>query len=249
MMLPLALAAVALPCGLVAGLAADLLLAERLRGPAPPPEAPGGAALAHPPGRWPAGRPTAARGRRLLHPLLLGAASLGLALLPSLRDPLQLSQALLLLYLLYPLALLDLATLTIEPALVVGGVVLRMAVVLGLQRGAATDMLGGLLGGAGLLALVGFAYQWLREREGLGEGDAAVLGLICAFVGWQGILPVVLLATVSGVLAGVPALLLLRRPLNTPLPFAPFLCVGGLAVFLAQAQGWVLFGLLPRLVP
>ena len=249
MMLSLALAAVALLCGLAAGLAVDLLLAERLRGPAPPPETSDGAALAHPPGLWPAGRPSAAptRRRRLLHPLLLGAASLGLDLLPGLRDPLQLSQALLLLYLLYPLALVDLATLTIEPALVVGGVVLRMAVVLSLQRGAATDMLGGLLGGAGLLALVGFAYQWLRGREGLGEGDAAVLGLIGAFVGWQGILPVVLLATVSGVLAGVPALLLLRRPLNTPLPFAPFLCLGGLAVFLAQAQGWALFGLLPRL--
>ena len=51
----------------------------------------------------------------------------------------------------------------------------------------------------------------------------------------------------NGMRVHVPLLLALRRPLNTPLPFAPFLCVGGLAVYLLQAQGWSLFGLLPGL--
>jgi leader peptidase (prepilin peptidase)/N-methyltransferase len=256
MMVPLALSAVSLLCGVAAGLALNLLLEERaleLRpaaawsaGPAlQPADADPAARPAHrteAPGLWPL-----ARTLRWLNPLLLGAGCLALSRLPGLAEPLALSQALLLLLLLYPLALLDGVTLTIEPALVLGGMALRLAVVLGLQRGAASDMLGGLLAGAGLLALVGFAYRWLREREGLGEGDAAVLGLIGAFVGWQGLLPVVLLATASGLVVGVPALLLLRRPLHTPLPFAPFLCVGGLAVYLARVQGWSLFGLLPPL--
>jgi prepilin signal peptidase PulO-like enzyme (type II secretory pathway) len=228
---PLALAAAALLCGVAVGGAVAVLLRERWR------EELAGRAARH---RQP-GVPG------LVHPLVLGAASLALSRMPALAEPLALSQALLLLYLLYPLALLDVATLTLEPALVLGGIALRAAVVAGLQREAAADMLGGLLAGAGLLALVGFAYQWLRGREGLGEGDAALLGLIGAFVGWRGLLPVVLLGTATGLLVGVPVLLALRRPLNTPLPFAPFLCVGGLAVYLLQAQGWSLFGLLPGL--
>jgi leader peptidase (prepilin peptidase)/N-methyltransferase len=239
-----ALAAASLLCGVAVGLAVNRLLSERAhdegdRAPwdgAPCDEAPAYRAGLTPP-----------RALLLLTPPLLGAASLALSLLPALAHPLALSQALLLLYLLVPLALVDLATLTIEPALVLGGMALRMGVVLGLQLEAAADMLGGLLAGAGLLAVVGFAYRWLRGREGLGEGDAAVLGLIGAFVGWRGLLPVVLLATASGLVAGVPALLLLRKPLHTPLPFAPFLCAGGFLVYLVQLHGWSLFGLLPAL--
>jgi prepilin signal peptidase PulO-like enzyme (type II secretory pathway) len=248
MSLPLALAAAALLCGLAVGLATNFLLKERVR------EA---GALAD----WPADRPPllwraapAAEAPALpprtllwLNPPLFALAGLAMSRLPGLQEPLALSQALLLLYVLVPLALVDLATLTIEPGLVVGGMALRMGAVLGLQRAGASDALGGLLAGAGLLAIVGFAYQWLRGREGLGEGDAAVLGLIGAFVGWRGILPVVLLATATGLILGVPALLALRRPLHTPLPFAPFLCAGGLAVYLAQVLGWSLFGLLPAL--
>ncbi|HEX9841943.1 MAG TPA: A24 family peptidase, partial [bacterium] len=232
-----ALAAAAALCGLAVGLATNRLLAERR-------DAEGAARR----GTWGAaprdGRP---RGLWLASPLLLAAASVGLALLPGLERPLALSQALLLLYVLYPLALVDATTLTVEPALVLGGIVLRMATVLALQREAAADAFGGLLAGAGLLALVGFAYAWLRGREGLGEGDPAVLGLVGAFVGWQGLLPVVLLATAAGLVGGVAALLLLRKPLDTPLPFGPYLCAGGLAVYLAQAQGWLLFGAQPGL--
>lgn len=228
MPLPLVMATASLLCGLAVGEAVRWLL-PRPSGPAWEPRPP-----RHP--AW-----------RLLHPLVLGLASLGLSQLPALADPLALSQALLLLYLLYPLALLDALTLRIEPALVLGGIVLRVAFVLVLRRAEAADMLGGLLGGTGLLALVGFAYAWVRGREGLGEGDPALLGLIGAFVGWRGLLPVVLLGTATGLLAGAPGLLLLRRPLNTPLPFAPFLCVGGLLVYLLQVYGWGLFGFLPAL--
>lgn len=228
MPLSLILAAISLLCGLAVGGAVHWLLPEPLSKRR-------GLRRARPKWRW------------MIHPLGLGLASVALSRLPGLADPLALSQALLLLYLLYPLALLDALTLRIEPALVLGGIVLRAAVVLAVRRSEAADMLGGMLGGTGLLALVGFAYAWARGREGLGEGDPALLGLIGAFVGWGGLLPVVLLSTATALLAGAPALLLLRRPLNTPLPFAPFLCVGGLVVYLLQVQGWNLFGLLPAL--
>lgn len=252
-----ALAAASVLCGLAVGLATNRLLKQRIREGDP---FAGRADAADQvrqhglPPSWRRGdRSVRRRGWQhpramlVVNPLLLAGASLALSLLPGLSRPLALSQALLLLYLLYPLALVDLVTLTIEPALAIGGMALRLLVVLAVQREAAADMLAGLLAGAGLLAVVGFAYQWLRRREGLGEGDPIVLGLVGAFVGWQGLLPVVLLATAGGLLAGAPMLLLLRKPLHTPLPFAPFLCAAGLVVYLAQAHGWRLFGMLPAL--
>jgi prepilin signal peptidase PulO-like enzyme (type II secretory pathway) len=175
----------------------------------------------------------------------LGA--LALAFHPGLQGAAALAQALLLWCLVYPLAVVDLLTLTVEAPLLLAGLALRLAMVLIWQPAQALDMVGGALGGAGLLYLVGFAFRTLRGREGLGEGDAAVMALVGAFVGWQGLLPVVLLASVAGLLVGFPALLALRKPLHTPLPFAPFLCLAGLTIHLLLAGGWRVFGLLPAL--
>ena len=177
--------------------------------------------------------------------VVLCGGSFALALHPSLGTPLALSQALLLFYLAYPLAVVDLVTLTVEPALVLGGLALRMGVLGWADRAALPDMLGGALGGAGLLYLIGFAYRELRGREGLGSGDPGVLALIGGFVGWQGLPGVIVLGTASALLIGFPALLILRRPLDTPLPFVPFLCAGGCAVYLMRLHGIVIAGYIP----
>ncbi len=237
--------------GLAAGYAVQRLLRLRLAGlpTESPPESPvkmgtatggsgvsapaDGSVAASPPNPLPlAGR------LGWLHGLLLACVGAALVFHPGLGSPIALSQALLLLYLLYPLAWVDLLTLTVEPGLVIAGIAARMGSVLLFQREQALEMIGGMLGGAGLLYLVGFFYRELRGRVGLGDGDAALLGLIGAFVGWQGLLPVVILSAAGGIIAGAPALLLLRKPLDTPLPFAPFLCGGGLIVYLLQAGGF-----------
>lgn len=256
MTLQAALAAIALLCGVVAGLATNGLLARRLgnsRGIEPGSQASDPEHQREPASSSRHGNSVGPRhywqgfGSLLLNPLALGGSSLALAFLPQLQSPVALSQALLLLYVLYPLAILDAVTLTVEVPLVLGGLLLRMASLLTLQHGLVADMMGGMLGGAGLLYLVGFFYRWLRGREGLGEADAAVMGLIGLFVGWQGILPVILLSTVAGLLIGFPLLLARRKPLHTPLPFGPYLCAAGLLVYLARLEGWTAFGLLSAL--
>ena len=90
-------------------------------------------------------------------------------------------------------------------------------------------------------AAVGFAlfaglarlYHRLRRREGLGEGDAKLLGTLGAWVAWQGLPTVILYAAVSGL---VLALLLMVRgrhlELGLRLPFGPHLCLGGWLVWL-----------------
>ena len=99
--------------------------------------------------------------------------------------------------------------------------------------------------GAGLLFFVGFLYETFRHRQGLGEGDAAVLGLIGMWVGWQGLGTVLLIAAVTGIIIGGISLLKNREKnqkfttlLQTQIPFAPYLCLAGLTVYLLQETGY-----------
>jgi prepilin signal peptidase PulO-like enzyme (type II secretory pathway) len=144
------------------------------------------------------------------------------------------AQAVLLLLLLYPLAVIDLVSLVVETRLVLLGLALRFLGLALYEEQHLLAMIGGMLMGAGLFAMVEVIYRTLRGRRGLGEGDAAVMGLIGAFVGWEGVLPVVAAGAVAGLLVGLPALVLTRRSLATPIPFVPFLALAGMAVFLVQ---------------
>lgn len=166
--------------------------------------------------------------------VVVTGASVGLALLYQGAPWLELSQTLLLFYLLLPLTVIDLRSLEVESRIVVAGIVLRFCSLALLAPQQLAPMVGGALMGAGLFALVGFFYQTLRGRSGLGEGDVAVMGLLGAFVGWHGILPVAGLAALCGLLIGTPIMLALRRPLSSPIPFVPFLALSGLAIRLSQ---------------
>lgn len=87
----------------------------------------------------------------------------------------------------------------------------------------------------GFLALfaIDLAYRRLRHRQGLGLGDAKLLAGIGAWVAWQGLASVVLLAALSGLVFA-----LLGRSRGRPmhwlekLPFAPHLCLGAWLVWL-----------------
>ncbi len=92
--------------------------------------------------------------------------------------------------------------------------------------------LGAALGYA-MLAGVAWFYRRVRGREGLGLGDAKLMAVAGAWVGWQG-LPMVLLAGSVAALAVVAVMALRRGRLDwqAPLPFGPFLAVGLWLVFL-----------------
>lgn len=107
------------------------------------------------------------------------------------------------------------------------------------------NSLTGFVTGAGILYFVGFLYVTFRHRQGLGEGDPAVLGLIGFWVGWHGLGAVLLIAALSGIFFGGFSLLIQRKTnqkildiLQTPIPFAPFLCLGGLIVYFLQETGY-----------
>ncbi len=88
------------------------------------------------------------------------------------------------------------------------------------------DRLIGAAIGYGALFAIATLYRRLRGRDGLGLGDAKLLGAIGAWLGWQ-LLPLVLLvASVAGLVWAL-ALHLLGRKIDNSirLPFGTFLCL------------------------
>jgi len=90
------------------------------------------------------------------------------------------------------------------------------------------DALVGAVIGAGLLILLINFWFWLRNEEGMGLGDVNMLALIGAFLGWQGVLTTLFVASLTGALTGIALLLTSRVGLRSRLPFGVFLALGGL---------------------
>ena len=92
----------------------------------------------------------------------------------------------------------------------------------------AVDAVIGMLAGAGLLFLIAEAWLWLRGEEGMGLGDAKLLAMVGAFLGWQGALLALLVGVLSGAAVGVAMLVARRRGWRSRLPFGAFLALGAL---------------------
>ncbi|MFT3965009.1 MAG: A24 family peptidase [Sphingobium sp.] len=83
----------------------------------------------------------------------------------------------------------------------------------------------GAAAGYGALVLVAIGYRALRRREGLGLGDAKLLGAIGTWTGWAA-LPFVLLIASTGALAWTALMALRGDPVHggSRLPLGTFLC-------------------------
>ncbi len=81
------------------------------------------------------------------------------------------------------------------------------------------------------LWFVGFVYQKLRHREGLGLGDIKMVAMIGAFLGLQGVLLTLILGSLLGAISGLFYIVLTRKDASTyELPFGSFLGAAALLV-------------------
>ena len=103
-----------------------------------------------------------------------------------------------------------------------------------------------LLGGvvpAGTLWLLGWLFEKLRQKEGLGFGDVKMIAMVGAFLGLRGALLTVILGSVAGSVIGLVYIKATRRDAGEyQLPFGAFLGAAGIAVAMSgQDWYWSLF--------
>jgi len=103
---------------------------------------------------------------------------------------------------------------------------------LGLTDVAVTDAIWGAVAGYLALWAVYWAFKLVTGKEGMGYGDFKLFAALGAWFGWQGLLPVILLASVAGIVAGLAMKAASRLRQGGMVPFGPFLALGGLAAML-----------------
>ena len=90
---------------------------------------------------------------------------------------------------------------------------------------------------AGYLSLWGiyWLFKLLRDKEGLGYGDFKLTAAIGAWLGWQALPSVVLVAALTALCTAAVLVLAGRMKVEQPMPFGPFLAFAGfLTICLGQ---------------
>jgi leader peptidase (prepilin peptidase)/N-methyltransferase len=87
----------------------------------------------------------------------------------------------------------------------------------------------GFLIGGGVLYGIAFFYELITKREGMGGGDIKLLAMIGAFLGWQSLLFVLLVSSLTGAVVGVTIMLVRGQDMKYAVPFGPFLSMGAVA--------------------
>lgn len=127
----------------------------------------------------------------------------------------------------------DLQTMRLPNVITYPGIVLGLAVSVALPPGITSSVIGAALGAA-----VPWTIRWVWHRvtgvDAMGLGDVKMLAMIGAFLGWQQVWVVLLLATFCGALWGVTLIALGKRSFASRLPFGTFLA---LAAYVASVAG------------
>jgi len=106
------------------------------------------------------------------------------------------------------------------------------------------------LGSAVWGAIVGYLSLWsvyklykaATGKEGMGYGDFKLLAALGAWLGWQAILPIILMSSVIGAVVGITMKFTSGLRQGGYVPFGPFLAGGGVVVVLAGTErvlGWI----------
>ena len=94
----------------------------------------------------------------------------------------------------------------------------------------------GLVTGGGLIWLSRAISSWVLGQEALGFGDVTLMAMIGAFLGWQPVLIVFLIAPLCALLAGLLVRVLSKR---TYVPYGPYLSLAALIVLFSWRWIWM----------
>jgi leader peptidase (prepilin peptidase)/N-methyltransferase len=88
-------------------------------------------------------------------------------------------------------------------------------------------LIGAFLGYGSLWAL-NAGYRLLKNRNGIGMGDAKLLAALAAWLGLSAIPSILLLASTAGIIGGIIWLKWRGQQLQQAFPFGPFLAIAGI---------------------
>lgn len=86
------------------------------------------------------------------------------------------------------------------------------------------------------LWLVYWSFRLLTGKEGMGYGDFKLFAALGAWFGWQALVPIILLASVTGAVVGLAMKLGGKLREGGYLPFGPFLAASGLSALIFGPQ-------------
>ena len=90
----------------------------------------------------------------------------------------------------------------------------------------------GAVAGYLILWTVYWLFKLLTGKEGMGFGDFKLLAAIGAWLGWTLLPAVILLSAGVGAVIGIVLILVERHGRGTPIPFGPYLALGGLVALI-----------------
>jgi leader peptidase (prepilin peptidase)/N-methyltransferase len=102
-----------------------------------------------------------------------------------------------------------------------------------------TDLKSAVIGAiAGYLILwsIYWVFKLVTSKEGMGYGDFKLLAAIGAWFGWQLLPAVILLSSLLGAVIGISLIVFTKRGREIPMPFGPFLAIGGIAALFSGPQ-------------
>jgi leader peptidase (prepilin peptidase)/N-methyltransferase len=127
----------------------------------------------------------------------------------------------------------DAVTYPAIPAFFVAAILLRDV--------APLDLIFGVAAGYGIVAVTAELAWWILAREGMGYGDAKLLALVGALLGWRAVVFTFLLAPFFGLVIIVPVLVARRsRIRGVEVPYGPFLVGAALVYVFFGRQLWLL---------
>ena len=113
------------------------------------------------------------------------------------------------------------------------------------HQGLIRAVIGAALGG-GILYLTGVVGRLILHRDAMGLGDVKLLAAIGALLGWQSVLFVILVSSLTGTLTGLTLIACGRRTLAGRIPYGPHLALAAIIwMFIGPAVvrlywGWVM---------
>jgi leader peptidase (prepilin peptidase)/N-methyltransferase len=104
------------------------------------------------------------------------------------------------------------------------------------------SLIGGVFG-YGIIWVIIFMYKVLRNKEGMGLGDAKLLSAIGFWFGWIAIPIVIFSSSIVALIAVLPSLIKKSKNMSSQIPFGPFIILGCiLYIIFAEQYKNLLFG-------